>query len=252
MNLGKADRAALAARIDAASLRAWPALHEEHFDGWLLRDTRGFTKRANSVSAPDRSTQPLGEKIEFCRAWYAQRRLPCIFRLTDMQPDAQLDERLAARGFEHLDQTAVLYHLLEDLPEQPGAGQAEEADTWFDAQHRLSRTTGEAARLHRLLVEGCGLRHHYRSRRRGSTIVACALGIEDSPLFGVFDVVTDPAARRAGHARALMIELLHQARQSGASCLWLQVVADNTSARRLYESLQFELAYHYWYRRERT
>ncbi|MFN2156932.1 MAG: hypothetical protein ACK2UX_16980, partial [Anaerolineae bacterium] len=41
----------LAEQIEAASLDAWPALEQIAYDGWILRFSDGYTKRANSVNS---------------------------------------------------------------------------------------------------------------------------------------------------------------------------------------------------------
>lgn len=46
--------------------------------------------------------------------------------------------------------------------------------------------------------------------------------------------------RRRGLGRALMLRLMDVARERGAAALFLEVRADNSSARRLYSSLGFE------------
>jgi len=52
-------------------------------------------------------------------------------------------------------------------------------------------------------------------------------------------IAVAPSARRQGIGRALIVELLEEARGRGATEVFLEVRADNASARALYESLGF-------------
>ncbi|ERK67898.1 ribosomal-protein-alanine acetyltransferase domain protein, partial [Leifsonia aquatica ATCC 14665] len=65
---------------------------------------------------------------------------------------------------------------------------------------------------------------------------------------GLYAVATLPSARRRGLARALTTALAREAAAHGVDRLWLQVVADNSAAIALYESLGFVPAsrYEYW------
>ena len=79
----------LARRIEEVSLNSWPALQQILFDGWLLRFSRGYTKRANSVNALYDSRVDVEEKVQVCEVRYRERGLPAVFRITPfaMPPD---------------------------------------------------------------------------------------------------------------------------------------------------------------------
>ena len=65
--------------VQEACLNGWPALRELVFDGWLLRFSGGYTRRANSVHPLSPGMQPLDEKIQYCEALYAAQGLPTLF-----------------------------------------------------------------------------------------------------------------------------------------------------------------------------
>jgi [ribosomal protein S18]-alanine N-acetyltransferase len=55
----------------------------------------------------------------------------------------------------------------------------------------------------------------------------------------IASLFTDPGARRQGHARALLLQLLSAARAAGVISLWLEVRAENIPAQQLYTALGF-------------
>ena len=67
---------ALRRRVEKAYLKGWPALREEVLDGWLLRFSGGYTRRANSVHPLAAGTQPLADKIARCEKLYEEAGLP--------------------------------------------------------------------------------------------------------------------------------------------------------------------------------
>src|SRR5947209_20528832 len=64
---GDDDRAL---RIELAALASWPALTDTDFDGWRLRFSDGYTRRANSITPIGRSCLPLEQKIDACERLY--------------------------------------------------------------------------------------------------------------------------------------------------------------------------------------
>jgi ribosomal protein S18 acetylase RimI-like enzyme len=77
--------------------------------------------------------------------------------------------------------------------------------------------------------------------------IACGMAVLDGELVGLFDLATDPVARRTGHATRVSAALLTWGVHSGARRAYLQVAEANVAARALYERLGFRLAYRYVY-----
>lgn len=241
--------------MEEASLNAWPALHQVMLDGWVLRFSRGFTKRANSVTPLYATAQHPLEKVRYCEELYAREGLSTIFRMTTISEEGALDELLADRGYESIDPTQVLHRPL-------ATGEFDLAGTFSvvpvasflaayaalhepDIDARAARTASE---LHRAILKGI----------RGETLfglivedgepVACGMAVVEREVVGLFDIVVHARCRRRGHGRTLTESLLKRAGESGARTAYLQVLNDNAAARSLYGGLGFEPLYDYRYR----
>lgn len=81
----------------------------------------------------------------------------------------------------------------------------------------------------------------------GGEVVAIGLGIVADGLLGVYDVLTLPEHRRAGHARHVLLGLSSWGAEAGAREAYLQVASVNAPAVALYRELGFEVAYGYSY-----
>jgi hypothetical protein len=83
-------------RIEEASLNNWPALRQMLFDGWVMRFSNGYTRRANSITPLYPSLLPAQEKIVACENLYREKQLPTIFRFLSFSSSADdLDALLA-------------------------------------------------------------------------------------------------------------------------------------------------------------
>jgi GNAT superfamily N-acetyltransferase len=248
-----------AKRIEEAGLNAWPALQHMLYDGWVLRFSKGYTKRANSANALYPSAIDVQEKVAFCETQYRKRALAPIFRITPFAP-ADLDGILEARGYELIDTTLVL-HLglgqgvaaISKSRESDSTGfsdhvRRESLDDWLPTYCRLKSSSPEEHRTHREILEAILGRCFYASLTASGEAVSCALGVLEGAFFGLFDVVTAPEHRSRGHGTALLITMLDWARENGARHAYLGVVERNSPARRLYDKLGFRELYRYWYR----
>jgi len=61
--------------------------------------------------------------------------------------------------------------------------------------------------------------------------------VEAQPIYTLYDLFVDPATRRTGAGRALLLAAEHHAAQAGVARLDLTTAKTNTTAQSLYESL---------------
>ena len=240
----------LARHIEEASLNAWPALQQAIYDGWLLRFSRGYTKRANSVNAFFASHLDVEIKVDLCEKRYEERGLPVIFRITPFSMPPRLDRVLIDRGYACLDTTLVMHlDLLEVQFDSPvGELRRESLDDWLSFYCRLCGVSEASHQTHREIVQAIAGERFLVTLVDGGRAVACVLGVLESPYFGLFDLVADPERRSRGHATALLSGLLKWAQERGARHAYLQVTEINAPARHVYEKLGFQESYRYWYR----
>jgi GNAT superfamily N-acetyltransferase len=265
----QAALAALAARIEEASLNAWPALQQQLYHGWVLRFSRGFTRRANSVQVgptTDRSApldDSLIERVRYCENRYAAEDLATVFRLTSLQPQDDLETLLHQRGYRRAGETLVMACRLpepsaptEDPVASPRRGrQLASVEDWLAIYASLAGLPPEGAALHRAILRGIpGQLGLWVSDGAPGPAPACelasscGLAVHEAELVGLFDIITAPARRRQGHGRAVVDALLRWGLSQGASYGYLQVTADNDTAQGLYERVGFRPLYRYWYR----
>jgi GNAT superfamily N-acetyltransferase len=242
-------------RIEELSLSGWPALQTQLYDGWILRFAEGHTKRSNSVNPLYPSSLPIGGKIEDCEAIYADRGLSPTFKLLEDPSQAPLDRELARRGYGILDPTSVQRLGLSSwaAKREPPSGFRVELRRdfgrgWAEDYCSLNRIEEKRAIVERILgnviCEKLVARAYIED-----TLVACGYGALDQGWVGLFDIVVREGERGRGFGEGLVGAILSEARERGAGQAYLQVVAANAPAVKLYAKLGFAEAYRYWYRR---
>lgn len=248
--LNEVDSTALIAHVEEISLRAWPAIEEEFFDGWRLRFSQGVTKRANSVQPFTGSTHPLGEKVIRSEEWYAARGAPCIFRLTPLS-EPGLEPLLIDRGYCEIEPTLVLRRKIT-AEIQAWAGDrliVAEPSEWLDAFARVSGSPeGPPPPLLKIIEKG--IERRVLALLWSDTLnapIACGMAVLEGDWVGLYDLVTLETHRRSGVGTELIGSLLSVGARSGSSHAYLQVTQGNVAARSLYEKLRFEPVYRYSY-----
>lgn len=244
-----------ARRIEEASLRAWPAFTDSDFDGWRLRFADGYTRRANSITPLDPSRLELADKIDTCERLYAARGLPAIFRLTRFAP-AELDGRLAERGYAVGDQVEVRARPLVDIPATPPRPaeaklvrvEAVGLDRWLDVFTALSGAAETTRAAHRRVLASVPGVRRLLVLQADERPVACGMSVFDEGLLGLFDLVTAANSRGRGFGGEILRRALRWGQRAGAREAYLQVLNGNAVARRLYERAGFTTVYSYHYR----
>jgi ribosomal protein S18 acetylase RimI-like enzyme len=79
-------------------------------------------------------------------------------------------------------------------------------------------------------------------------VIGCGLGVVEDQFIGLFDIVIDSQYRNQGFGKLLIENILKWGKSKGADRAYLQVLADNAPAIRLYEKVGFKEEYRYWYR----
>ncbi|WP_036665721.1 GNAT family N-acetyltransferase [Paludibacterium yongneupense] len=243
------DDAAWRACLERAALAALPARESHELDGWLLRLSGGGPKRANAAYPIGVPQTPLDERLRLAGALFAAQGSALTVRLTGLEHEAGLDAGLAARGFERLDPSWVLWRDVAGVAAPACGLLLLEREDWLARRALLADDTADRLAIHAALLRRLPGPAVWGALVRDGDIAALGLAVPDGEWVGVFDLVTAPAARRQGCARALLSGLLQAGREFGARHAYLQCIAANAPAMALYRALGFGAAYRYWYRR---
>ncbi len=262
---GAPHRALSVEALQRIMVGAWPAMETERLGGWLLRASRGFTQRANSVMTTGDPGLPLTEAVDVVEAWYAARALPPNLTLAGLVGFDALEDplgvELARRGYTArvptLNLTAptrliALQPHPAAPPGAPGVAGAQSVaggegvsievgealtEAWL-AAYRSYREVDEIAA--RAVLTGSPAQAFTSARADDGSVVGIGrLGVSEA-WGGIAAMWVSPRLRGKGIGTMLLRTLAQEAEARGASSLHLQTDGDNTSALALYERHGFE------------
>ncbi|HRD75629.1 MAG TPA: GNAT family N-acetyltransferase [Hyphomicrobiaceae bacterium] len=236
--------------LEERGFAAWPALMTVLDDGWVIRLSRGHTKRANSINVLGPSSEPLAEKCARAEALLAWHGLPIVYRLSPLAP-AELTALLDQRRYELIDDTRVMVADLKPSAERPDprvSVRAGVAPDWTAAYAAADRVSVDRAATLQQMMASIAPPHATAEVVDNGHRVAYGLGVVDRGMIGMFEILVAPSHRRQGLAAAIMAGLLDWGRRNGARRSYLQVVASNSPAIALYERLGYREVYRYHYR----
>ena len=236
-------------RLEELAFRGWPALESRDIDGWRLRFSDGYTKRANSINALGPDAQTDAATVHRLEASYLARGQSPVWRLSPLAPPA-LADLLADRGYRTLERS-----LLQVCPLHPGFAADPEVrihpqptPAWIEAFCTYSPIRPEHRDTMRRMLAAIAAPAGFAFVQEAGRPLAMAIGAVEGDHMGLFDVLVMPQARRRGLARRITESLYAWAWQQGARFAYLQVVATNDAALPLYAAQGFRTVYAYEYR----
>jgi GNAT superfamily N-acetyltransferase len=240
------------AEFERMAARHWQGTEQEWFGGWLLRASGGFTGRANSVLPTGDPGVPAGQAVAEVESWYSRRGLTPMFILPTSldSTEGELDELLAGRGWTLRGdpQVIVMTGRTETV-----ARYRSDAGIWLSSRPdadwlRACRYLGQSLPPQALPVLLSAPAQVFASvHRDGRTVATGRLSLAGG-WAGLTLIAVEPDWRRAGLGLAVTAELAAQALSRGIGDMFLQVVEDNTAARRLYTRCGFTDRHRYHYR----
>ncbi|MGB3482696.1 MAG: GNAT family N-acetyltransferase [Mycobacterium sp.] len=209
--------------LEHAAALAWPGTEQHWVGGWFLRAADGHTSRANSA-VPLQMSAALTD-LPAIADWYRDRDVPAVLAL----PERLL--RVPAEG------TKASRVMVRDI--QPGPAPEVTFATAPDPGWLALYQREVPADVLTAVVDGVVT---------FASIDAAAVGrgaVTEAPdgtrWLGISAVRVTPNRRRSGHARTLCAGLLAWGAEHGAQRCYVQVLADNAAAIRLYETMGFAL-----------
>ncbi|PPG48689.1 MULTISPECIES: GNAT family N-acetyltransferase [unclassified Rathayibacter] len=252
--------------LDRLAADAWPALVRRPLGAWELRASAGVTKRANSVLASG-DVVDQEAALDAAEAFAREHGIAPLVQIGPPSP-AGLTGLLAERGAAPIDRTLVLTGSVQEAlaalsapfrsalsgsAPRPRVRLAPAPDEdwlalWWSVDGRGGAE--ERAVAERILA-GCPSSYALAVDGDGPAATGrlALVTAPDGELWGgLFALTTRPDARRRGLASAVIAALLEDASRRGVARFWLQVLADNAGARRLYASLGCRESswYEYW------
>lgn len=243
--------------IEEMSLNAHPALNTMYYDGWCLRFGDGYTNRANSVNVLGEAALPVEDKVKYCEEVYTKLGLATVFKMTPLS--VGLDSLLEERGYSVVTRTNLMVRDISSINNEGFNNKGLKAvvtkgidEEWQKAYFRLNGLSEKSARVAEK-IQGNIVNETLCARVTwDNEIVACGLGVMEKgyghKYVGLYDIVVAEKHRRKGLGWDICTSLLVQAGRCGVEKAYLQVVADNDRAVKLYQKLGFVDQYQYWYR----
>ncbi|SFL91974.1 Acetyltransferase (GNAT) family protein [Gracilibacillus orientalis] len=237
--------------IEELSLNAFPSLQTQHLDGWILRFSNGYAKRANSINPLYDSQEDIQKKIEECERIYREKGLKVIYKLTQQVFPKQLDKILERKGYNVVGVTSVQCLSLEESEthmSDKAVISNQLTDEWFTDFSELNHIDDTDQHTLKQMLKNINTDVCYVRLINNSETIACGMGVLEDGWLGLYDIVTSEKHRNKGYGMEIVSSILEWGKNHAAKKAYLQVMLNNKQAINLYTKSGFVEAYRYWYR----
>ena len=245
--------------IEEISLNAFPAECVDLYDGWVIRRTPNYpSRRINSINILTMpSIETLSDKIAYCESFFKGRCSEITFKMSDMKPHATMDALLASKGYLKVTPTNVMVLNLKTVVNQSPNSNLKRlsfsleqtlSHEWLEDYVKFKHLSEKEHRTLQTCLEKIANQVYYLSVRDKGRWVGAGQAVVEDGYVGLFDIAVHEDYRCKGVGRKIVETLVEKAKEKGVKIAYLQVVADNEPAKKLYKSLGFQDHYQYWYR----
>ncbi|MGP4040131.1 GNAT family N-acetyltransferase [Gracilibacillus sp. D59] len=238
-------------KIEELSMNAFPSLQTQLINGWILRFSNGYAKRANSVNPIYDSQEDIQQKIEECEKIYREKGLRVIYKLTKQVFPKQLDQILEQKGYDVTGETSVQVLSLKQRKikmSDKAVISNQFAETWFTDFCELNHIADTDQHTFKQMLKNISAEVCYICLINNKETLACGMGVLEDGWLGLYDIVVSEKYRNKGYGVEIVSSILHWGESLGAKNAYLQVMLNNKQAINLYAKLGFTEAYQYWYR----
>ena len=224
----------------------WPAFEVFHFDGWLLRMTRGYSRNSNSVWPLYDGNLPVEQKIEFCERQYSARGMSCGFRLADLPGHAALEKKLVGLGYAGDNPNLVMVQ--SSLKPQAGEITELALEDWLETIYFIHPVEDRKMKeWERQFLMKISLPSRYAVVVKNGKACGYGRSVLQGNILNLENLWVHPDHRNQGFGTQLIQGLLQKGYDEGAETAYLTVNQSNHAAQRLYSRLGFEVRYAYRY-----
>jgi len=235
--------------IEKASREAGPALEELQLRGAILRCSKGFSLRANSLIVLSSQCGDWNKLVRCCENFFTRRNQPSVVRISSITKSAGLDSHLHELGYEKVKPSRVLLRRLGETTVISTSIEEVSIKKWLENFYSLHQGCEKDREVHsQLLDKAMGKCIPAVIVNEQGETLCCGLCVVNGEFAGLFSIVTNINYRQKNLATSLIQFLLSRAKITGATFAYLQVEDTNAAARDLYRKLGFSTAYKYWYR----
>ncbi len=234
--------------IEYAGFCSWPADEQQDLDRVVLRFSNGYTKRANSATVLQQQTGDFSNLVQQCEDYYQKNGIPCTFRLPSFSQNEALDQYLEHKAYTLLDRSLVLYKPIKKQSQNTVNLQLKTPEQWIESFCKLKSIDIKNQQHHLKILNRIKDDMLLAVSVEHGQDVACGIAVVSNGYCGIFDIFTHKNFRKQGHATKLLNGLLNWAISRGATQSYIQVIANNQAAIKLYEKLGYITCYKYHYR----